>query len=268
MTPELKNVLDTAKTAAESSAEILLNLFGKAAVRQKSTQDLVTEADIESEERITAIIHRAFPDHTVLREEGASTGNIQDDHLWVIDPLDATNNYAHGIPHFSVSIGYAQKGAVQVGVILDPLRREMFTAVKGHGALLNDRPMRVSSREGLPESIIATGFYYDRGLVMERTLDTIRELFYQNIRGIRRTGGAALDLSWVACGRFEGFFEYKLAPWDYAAGSLIVQEAGGICTDRGGNPLLLGSGSIIAGNRRTFERLRQVVVWREGSAPA
>ena len=235
--------------------------FGKAKVSQKQSQNLVTEADLASERLIVDSITKQYPEHLFLLEEGQSTAIGSEPHVWIIDPLDATNNYAHGIPHFSVSIAYASKGIPSVGVVWDPIRGEEFYAERGAGAFLNGERIQTSTRGKLTESIIATGFYYDRGVLMERTLDGIRNLFHQNIRGIRRSGGAALDLSWVACGRFDGFFEYELEPWDYAAGSLLISEAGGICSDRTGQALSLSSRNIIAGNESNHKALVNAVSW-------
>jgi myo-inositol-1(or 4)-monophosphatase len=262
MTDATSDVLIVAQRAARAAAQVLLRHFGRAEVREKGgSQNVVTQADLESEALITGMVLEAFPDHALLREETAFEGDMEADHLWVIDPLDATNNFAHGIPHFCLSIAYAQRGTPRVGVVYDPLRDEMFWACRGEGAYLNGRPIRVSQPNGLNQTIVATGFYYNRGPEMERTLDAIRTLFRANIRGLRRMGSAALDMSWVACGRFGGFFEYELAPWDYAAGWLIVQEAGGICLDRGGQPLALHSGSLIAVCPAIEQEFVRLVAW-------
>ena len=253
--------LEVARRLAQEAGSILMNFFGRAKVSEKSPQNLVTEADLASEKAITRGIQQVFPSHLLLCEEGESTANGYEDDVWVIDPLDATNNYAHGIPHFSVSIAYARRGRPRIGVIWDPIRKEEFCVQAGQGAFLNDVRIHCSTTKHLEESIIATGFYYDRGALMERTLDGIRHLFHRRIRGIRRTGGAALDLCWTACGRFDGFFEYELAPWDYAAGALMVQEAGGICTDRSGAPLELTSRHIIAGTSPLHRALLSAVKW-------
>ncbi len=255
-------ILAVAQSAARAASEVLLKYFGRVEFRHKqASHNLVTTADLESEQLISQMIEAQFPSHAILREESASTGGLDAEHLWIVDPLDATNNYAHGIPHFCISIGYAHRGQRQVGVVYDPLRNEMFSAVRGGGAKLNDQPIRVTNPSDLTECIVATGFYYERGEVMERTLDGLRDLFRQNIRGMRRMGAAGLDLSWVACGRMQAFFEYRLAPWDYAAGSLIVEEAGGICRDRAGHPLTLGSCSILAAGPAVFPAFKEVVAW-------
>lgn len=260
-------IVAVAKQAAKAAGKRLQELFGQSEVYQKgSSQNLVTQADYESERLITDIIRAAFPEHRFLLEEGQSTGIADDDHLWVIDPLDATNNFAHGIPHYSVSIAYAEKGTVKVGAVMDPNRDELFHAVLGGGASLNDRPIRVGSARQLEEAIVATGFYYDRGELMRRTLASIGGLFSRNVRGIRRMGSAAIDLAWVACGRFDGFFEYQLAPWDYSAGKLLIEEAGGRCSDRSGAPLRIDSGHIIASNRQLFEAVLDAVNWGRDQA--
>ena len=258
----LQEKLETAQTAARRAASVLLRHYGNAQIQLKSvTQNLVTQADIEAEEVILQTIATSFANHDILREEGASTGSHDSEHLWIIDPLDGTTNYAHGIPQFCTAIAYASRGEAKVGVVFDPLRDEMFSAIRGRGAYLNNQPIRVSQRANLNEAVVATGFYYDRGQLMERTLASIGRLFEHNVRGIRRFGGAAIDQCWVACGRFDGFFEYQLAPWDYAAASLIAEEAGGSCTDRAGCPLRIDSGSLIVSNACLADVLRETVLW-------
>jgi myo-inositol-1(or 4)-monophosphatase len=259
----MQQQLDMARQVAREAGAHLLSLFGKATVQHKGqSYNLVTQADVESEELIVRRIREVFPTHAFLGEEGAAKGNHSEANLWVIDPLDATNNYAHSIPHFSVSIAYAERGQVQVGAVYDPSRNELFSAVRGQGAFLNDRPIHTSSNATLDKCIIGTGFYYDRGAIMQKTLDTIAHLFSHQIHGIRRMGSAAIDLSWVACGRFDAFFEYTLAPWDYAAGALIIEEAGGRCADRLGAPWQLGSGNIMAANSHIFEQFIKAARWK------
>ncbi len=258
----MQHQLDTAHTAAREAGNRLMELLGTAAVSHKgATHNLVTQADLEAEQIITDSIRSEFPDHKFLLEEGQSTGSSGDEHLWIVDPLDATNNFAHGIPHFCVSIAYAIKGEIQAGVVFDPTRNELFHAIKGGGAFLNDKPIHVTSTTRLEECIVGTGFYYDRGAMMKKTLDSIHELFSRNVRGIRRMGSAAIDLSWVACGRFDAFFEYKLEPWDYAAGKLLIEEAGGKCTDRTGNALEIDSRSVIVSNGQVQALIVDAVKW-------
>jgi myo-inositol-1(or 4)-monophosphatase len=248
--------------AAEQTGALLLQYFGRAAIQEKSTQNLVTEADFAAERLISQRILDRFPGHAILREESAMVGGMQDEDLWIVDPLDGTNNYAHQIPHFCVSIAYAHRGDLKVGVVYDPVRPELFVAQRGCGASLNGKPIHVADTTELYRSIIATGFYYDRGESIDRTLDALKKLFQQNIRGMRRMGAAALDLAWVACGRMQGFFEYRLAPWDLAAGALLVEEAGGRCLDRTGQPLDLMSGSVIAACPGVMPALCEAVRWR------
>lgn len=260
----MDETLAVAKQAATEAGKRLMELFGKAEVSQKgSTQNLVTQADLECENLITDIIRTKFPDHKLLLEEGQSTGVAEDEHLWVVDPLDATNNFAHNIPHFSVSIAYAQRGQLKTGVVIDPTRDELFHATHEGGAFLNDKPMQVTQSDCLEEAIVGTGFYYDRGAMMEKTLNSIHTLFSRNVRGIRRMGSAAIDLAWVACGRFDGFFEYKLEPWDYSAGKLLIEEAGGKCSNRIGEDLAIDSGNVIVSNGKIHELLLDAVLWTE-----
>lgn len=261
----MQDLLAIAVDAAHQAGQRLMHLYGHAETRHKdSSRNLVTQADLESEALICDTIASKFPEHAFLGEEAHAEGQAKDEHLWIIDPLDATNNYAHGIPHFCVSIAYAHLGEVMLGVVHDPVRGETFTAMKGLGARLNGLPIQVRRAESLSDSIIATGFYYDRGVMMERTLSSIGALFRANIRGIRRMGSAALDLAWVASGRFDAYFEYRLEPWDYAAGQLLVTEAGGLCGDRAGALLQLESRSILASAPGVWSEVLERVRWDGG----
>jgi len=179
--------------------------------------------------------------------------------LWIIDPLDGTNNFSRGIPQFCTSIAYAEHGEVLAGCIYDPERDELFSASKGNDAYLNGQKITVSKRNKINETIIATGFYYDRGQIMEQTLKTIHNLFKNNICGIRRLGSAALDLCWVACGRYDAYFEYKLHPWDFAAGMLIVREALGKCYDKSGDTMTLNGEGFIATNTNLEKKFLDLV---------
>jgi len=261
----MKDILTLAHDAALAAGQLLLHPPADLKVQEKGRFDLVTEVDTSSEQLITEMVHARFPDHELLGEEGDHLVNLDAEHLWIVDPLDGTNNFVHGIPQFSVSIAYARRGEVVAGVIHDPCRGETFTASKGAGAHLNGRPIKVSGVTSLAESIVATGFYYDRGRVMEATLASIHALFRHGIHGIRRFGSAALDLAWIAYGRCDGFFEYKLSPWDFAAGSLLIQEAGGRCSDCLGDPLTLNSAGMIGANPLVYEQLVEVVRWDGGA---
>lgn len=255
-----KTILETAVAAAQAAAEVLAAGAAKI-LSEKSAGNLVTQADLDSETTIVQTIRRRFPDHLIHAEESSATADLHAPAVWIIDPLDGTNNYAHGIPQYSVSIAYAEHGAAQVGVVYDPCRDEMFTAVGGE-AKLNEKRIAVSQRPSIDQSIICTGFYYDRGEMMRKTLASIDRLFTGGVRGVRRFGSAALDLCWVACGRLDGYFEYQLAAWDLAAGSFIVRAAGGQCSDRAGADLRLDSASAIASNGLIHKVLLERVRWR------
>lgn len=223
------NIEYVARKAALEAGEYLKQSFNKTNIHEKSTSyDLVTDADVKSQEIIYKIISENFPDHSFLGEEEENRASLSSDNLWIVDPIDGTNNYAHGIPHFSISIAYAENGDVKFGLVFDPFRDEVFHSVKGQGAFLNNKKIVSTDIKTLTKAVIATGFYYDRGGLMERTLETIKILFKYPIQGIRRNGSAALDIAWVACGRFDAFFEYQLSVWDFAAGLLIAKEAGAV----------------------------------------
>lgn len=240
--------LEVALDAARKAGLLVKHMAGNIDAVEKTRNNLVTNADFAAEDAIIATIKTHFPHHSFCAEERHASTSRDAENLWVIDPLDGTNNYAHGIPHYCVSIAYAVKGEVRLGVVFDPLRDECFSSIKGEGAFLNGKSISVSSCDGLDHAIIATGFSYDRGQVMEETLESVRRLFKADIRGIRRTGSAALDMCWVACSRFDGYFEYVLSCWDFAAGMLILREAGGMCTDRSGGPVGLTATSVISSN--------------------
>jgi myo-inositol-1(or 4)-monophosphatase len=259
--PEIENVEQVACQAARRAGDLILQATGEIGVSAKGEglSNLVTEVDIEAQRVIIETIRQHFPEHAVLGEEDGQVGAIDAEHLWVIDPLDGTNNFVHGVPQYAVSVAYAERGVVQAGAVLDPNRAELFAAIRGRGATLNGRPIHVSDRPSLGQLMVATGFYYERGVLMQRTLDAIARLFSHDIHGIRRFGAAALDLCWVACGRFDAFFEYHLSPWDYAAATLAIEEAGGRCEDRRGAPLRLGADSVVTANPAVFDAFAAVV---------
>ena len=257
-------LLDCARMAADEAGKIMLGYFNtQFEVMEKSSNNLVTRADLESEERILSSIKKMYPGHSFLAEEKHPEASANAEHLWIIDPLDGTTNFAHGIPHFCVSIAYARHGSVKMGLVYDPMRKEYFSAIAGEGAFLNGQRIGVSQSRALNQSVIATGFYYDRGALMEKTLETIHALYKQNIRDIRRTGSAALDMCWVACGRFDGYFEYRLSPWDFSAAMLIIREAGGVCVDKTGKPLGVKSENVVASNAAISGEFLKFVEWKE-----
>lgn len=263
--PQASPELITALTAANAGAEILNQYFAdlaSAGIQTKRQgnqyQGIVTQADVEAERAIVAEIQKSFPHHEFLGEEEHSA-DPDADHLWVIDPLDGTNNFAHNIPHFAVSVAYYRNGEPQCGVVLDPSRGDTFTAELGKGAWWNGNRVQVNQHATFPETMIAVGFYYDRGPMMKATLAAIEELFEQNIHGVRRFGTAALDLVQVGLGRFGGYFEYKLSPWDFAAARLFLTEAGGKITDCKGEPLLLKTSTVLATNSLLHQPMLEIV---------
>jgi myo-inositol-1(or 4)-monophosphatase len=225
-------------------------------VRHKSLNDLVSEVDRASEAAIIQIIHAAYPDHAILAEESGASGASE--YVWIIDPLDGTTNYLHGFPQYCVSIGVAHRGVLTHGVIFDPTRNDLYTASRGRGAFLNDRRMRVSRRSKLIDALVGTGFPFRMFDHMDAYIAILRELMGKTA-GIRRPGAAALDLAAVAAGRYDGFWEIGLSPWDMAAGALMVLEAGGLVGDLQGDEHYLQRGMIIAGNPKIFGQLLQVI---------
>ena len=250
MPHERNNFLEIAVEAARCAGRIVLDNLGsisKEDISVKQASDFVTRVDRESEQGIIAIIRRNFPDHSFLAEESERDMET-DGYRWIIDPLDGTTNYIHGYPAFSVSIALEYRREIQLGVILDPLRDELFSAEKGRGAFLNGERVQVSRVDNSGEALIATGFPFRRREMTDRYLVLFRNIF-QRVSDLRRAGSAALDLAYLSCGRCEGFFEIGLSPWDMAAGSILIQEAGGIVTSFGGGAEFLHTGDIVAGNR-------------------
>ncbi len=240
--------LEVARGAARAAGELIARYFRDGVtMRSKESYNLVSDADVEAERTIVAQIRDHFPTHAILGEE-AHQADLGAEHLWIIDPLDGTNNFAHQLPHFAVSIAYYRGGVAQCGVIYNPLRDDWYTATRGGGAWHNGRRQQVAAHRRLDETLIGVGFFYDRGAMMEATLLAIRDLFRQQIHGVRRFGTASLDLCLVGCGSFGAYFEYELAPWDYAAGRLFVEEAGGRITDCRGADLPLARTSMLASN--------------------
>ncbi|WP_426702369.1 inositol monophosphatase family protein [Rhodanobacter sp. Col0626] len=237
-----------AARAARSAGNVILRYMNRIDglnIVEKQQLDFVSEVDKLAEAEIIKELRRAYPDHAILAEESGATG--KGPLTWVIDPLDGTHNYLRGIPHFSVSIALLEKGVPIHAVVFDPLRDELYTASKGDGAYLNDRRMRVSKRENLGGAMIATGFPFRQREHLVPQLDMTRAILGQ-AEDIRRSGSAALDLAYVAAGRYDGYFEIGLKPWDMAAGVLLVHEAGGRYCDFAGRDGIPASGNIIAGN--------------------
>jgi myo-inositol-1(or 4)-monophosphatase len=236
--PEIRSI-------AKQAGDLLMSHFGKVDIEYKGEVDLVTKADRESEQLIVDFIRARWPDHDITGEEGTLT-KTGSDFRWYIDPLDGTTNFAHGYPVFCVSIALEHKDQRIAGVVYDPTRHEMFSAAAGIGAELNGRPIHVSKTAQLSECIVATGF------PSQKRHKNPNIHFYHQItmktHGIRRAGSAALDLAYVACGRFDGYWEFNLNSWDTAAGVLLVKEAGGSVTDFWGGPFDIASREVLAGN--------------------
>lgn len=249
-----------AKTAANAAAEVLLDYFQSGvSMRTKSASvDLVSDADVNAERAVASVIRDTFPDHQILGEEEESAA-ADAEHLWIVDPLDGTTNFAHGIPHFATSIAYYYQGQAMAGVVYNPVTKDWYIAEAGEGAFHNDRPMRVTDHNSLSEAVVGTGFYYDRGAMMEDTLTAVGALFRENIHGIRRFGAASLDFAAVASGQFSAYFEYQLFAWDFAAGRLLVEEAGGQTSDCEGNPLKIGPTTILATNGHLHQQTLQLI---------
>ena len=243
--------LHTAIQAAAAGGRVVLDYFQRGvAMRSKlneASYNLVSDADVQSEQQIAAVIRDSFPGHALLGEEELSD-SIDAEHLWIVDPLDGTNNFAHRIPHFAISIAYYHRGQARCAVVVNPVRGDWYWASAAGGAFHNGQPMRVNSHHNLDETMVGCGFYYDRGAMMERTLAAIHAFFKQNIHGIRRFGTAALDLCHVADGLYGVFFEYQLMPWDFAAGRLILEEAGGKVSTTLGDDLPLTKSCLLASN--------------------
>ncbi len=240
--------LDVAVRAAREAGALLREQQGKVSgVRHKGIVDLVTDADLASERLIAGRLAEAFPDDQLLAEEGTVAGRAATgQRRWVVDPLDGTTNYAHGYPLYAVSIALEVAGAVQVGVVYVPVLDEMFAAQRGGGATLNGVPARVSKNDELIDSMVATGFAYDPLSRSDNLAAWAR--FLAEAQAVRRDGAAALDLAYVACGRYDGYWERELYPWDVAAGSLIVTEAGGTVTNYKGGPLDIYAREVVASN--------------------
>lgn len=225
------------------------------AVREKAVNDFVTEVDKESEQAIIRTLLEAYPKHSILAEEsGASNTETKSEYQWIIDPLDGTTNFLHGFPQYAVSIALSHRGVVTQAVIYDPGKNDLFTATRGAGAYLNDTRIRVSKRQQLKSAMVGTGFPFKEHKHIDAYLAMLRDLM-QNTSAVRRAGSAALDLAYVAAGRLDAFWEIGLAPWDIAAGALLITEAGGVVSDLEGKGEYLKSGNIAGGNLVLHEAL-------------
>jgi len=255
----MQPMLNIAVRAARTAGDVIMRHYDRldtVQVESKRRNDFVSEVDREAEGRIIATLQRSYPEHGILAEESGS--HAGDGHVWIVDPLDGTTNFLHGFPHFAVSIALEYQGRLELGVIYDPVRQELFTAGRGNGAELNNRRIRVSSRRGLEGALLGTGFPYRDDQPDEVYLEMLRT-FMRSSAGIRRPGSAALDLAYLACGRIDGFWELGLSRWDIAAGALIIREAGGIIGDLHGGDDFLASGNVLAANPKVFHEMSRVV---------
>jgi myo-inositol-1(or 4)-monophosphatase len=257
---KITNLLNFVIQTAREAGGVLIDRLGRAKISSKGDIDLVTEADLAAEKLIIDRINSHYPRHAILAEESGASEEIavgKSDWKWIIDPLDGTTNYAHGYPCFCVSIAVERAGAIEIGVVYDPSRDEMFAAERGQGATLNDRPMRVSTVDDLNNAMLCTGFPYN---VRERP-NFARDFvnFTMTAQAVRRDGSAALDLAYLACGRFDGFWEDGLNAWDVAAGVLLIEEAGGRVTDDRGDPLDIYTPKVVATNDRVHDAMIRIL---------
>ena len=250
-------------TIAVKAARRAGNLIHRAAdnldhltVTKKSHSDYVSEVDRAAEQAIINTLLDAYPKHAILAEESGTHGDSE--YLWIIDPLDGTTNFLHGFQQYAVSIALQHNGVLTQAVIYDPTKNDLFTATRGSGAYINDRRLRVSKRTELADCLIGTGFPYTKFEHLDPYMNILRDMM-QKTAGLRRPGSAALDLAYTAAGRYDGFFEIGLKPWDIAAGCLLITEAGGLVGDMQGNDTYLKSGNLCAGNTKVFSQMLQVI---------
>ena len=248
-------LLNIAVRAAREAGNVIarnIDRFDAFTVSEKATNDFVTDVDRVAERRIIDTIRRSHPDHAFLAEESGAHG--RSDFEWIVDPLDGTANFIHGFPHVAVSIGVRHRGRLEHGVVFDPLRQELFTTSRGSGARLNERRIRVATKSSLKGALLGGGFVTREIDGLESHLAALKALMSSSAQ-VRRSGSAALDLAYVAAGRLDGFWELGLAPWDLAAGVLLVQEAGGIVTEPGGGDDYLRSGDVAAANPKMLRAM-------------
>ena len=251
--------LEFAKKTITSSGKLLLNHFQNiSSVQSKSTSiDLVTVADLESEKFIVKEINTSFPDHEILSEESFSNNKISE-YRWVIDPLDGTTNFIHDLPIFAISIGLQKNNKTIMGIVYNPAVNKCFWALRNHGAFLNGKQINITSTNTLSAGLLVTGFPYIHDSKWENNFNLFKE-FYKQSQGVRRLGAAALDLCFVAMGRFEGFWELELKPWDICAGAIIVEEAGGKVTDWDGSALPFSGKRILATNGHVHDEMINIL---------
>lgn len=252
-------MLNTAVKAARRAASIINRAsfdLERIKVSQKGHNDFVTEVDQAAEQAIIDVLKNAYPDHAIWAEESGPSSNLHDENenVWIIDPLDGTTNFIHGFPTYCVSIALQQRGQITQAVVYDPNRNDLFTATKGSGAYLNEKRIRVARRDKMAEALIGTGFPFRDTTALDQYMQMFR-IMTEKCAGLRRPGAAALDLAYVAAGRLDGFFEKGLQPWDMAAGSLLITEAGGIVGDFTGESGYMSTGQVLAGSPKIFAQM-------------
>lgn len=249
--------LTIAVRAARKAGDFVIRESDKIrSVQTKSQNDYVTNVDEATEQLIIDTISHSYPDHAFLGEESGERGSS--DYKWIIDPIDGTTNFIRKVPHWAISIACQYKGKTEVGLVYDPIREELFTAVRGRGAQFNGKRIRVSNTKGLEHSLLATGFPF-RNLELLDEYQAIFGRLFPHCSDMRRAGSAALDLAYVAAGRIDGFWEFGLGEWDTAAGALLVKEAGGMVSDIQGNPNYESADSILAANPKAFKAMLQLI---------
>jgi myo-inositol-1(or 4)-monophosphatase len=256
MHPMLNTAIKAARRAGNVINRASLDL-GHLTIGVKQQNDFVTEVDRAAEAIIIETLREVYPSHAIQAEESGLSEQTSE-FQWIIDPLDGTTNFIHGFPQYAISIALAHKGVLTHAVVYDPNRNELFTASKGGGAFLNDKRIRVSKCVKLEESLLGTGFPYRLFDHVDTYLAIFKEMTKRSV-GVRRPGAASLDLAWVSCGRIDGFWEFGLAPWDMAAGALLILEAGGLVSDLAGDSNYLQTGNIVAGTPKVFNQLLQTI---------
>lgn len=257
----MQPLLNIAINAARLAGDVVvrhIEQVDRIKVTAKSAHDYFSEVDVKAEQTIIKTILKAYPDHGIMAEEsGIQNGDAES--IWIIDPLDGTTNFLHGFPFYSISIALKVKNRIEHAVVYDPIHHECFSASRGRGAQLNDRRIRVSKQTQMSASLLGTGFPTRNAALAERFFPTFQAMFGK-CAGMRRTGSAALDLAYVACGRLDGFWEFGLRPWDIAAASLIIREAGGLISDMQGGEEYLNHGDVVAGTPKVFKSLLQTLM--------
>lgn len=257
----MQPLLNIAVNAARLAGDVIvrhIEQIDRIKVTAKNSNEYFTEVDVKAEQLIIKTILKAYPEHGIIAEE-SGTHNPDAESVWIIDPLDGTTNFLHGFPFYSISIAHRVKNRIEHAVVYDPLRHECFSASRGRGAQLNDRRIRVSKQTQLNAALLGTGFPARNLTLAQRYLPTF-EAMVGKCAGMRRTGSAALDLAYVACGRLDGFWEFGLRPWDIAAASLIIREAGGLISDLQGGEDYLNQGDVVAGTPKVFKALLQTLM--------